>query len=105
MSRPAKPRRRGREPEETADGITHNEKSIMTATKQSYQLPGKLCPLCESTGPLLLDPSDNFTVEADGHLEFPPGEWGLDIDCECAVCGFAARLEDFIIWVEVTGEE
>jgi hypothetical protein len=77
----------------------------MTAPKQIFQLAGKACPRCESTGPFLLDPSAPFTVADDGHLEFPPGEWGLDIDCDCPACGFAARLEDFCEWVEVTGEE
>jgi hypothetical protein len=77
----------------------------MTTTKRTYQLPGKLCPICHSTGPFLLDPSDRFTVAADGHLEFPAGVWGLDYDCGCAACGFAGVLEDFIEWVEVTSEE
>ncbi|RUL88018.1 acylphosphatase [Tautonia sociabilis] len=75
------------------------------STKQTYRLAGKLCPRCHSAGPFLLDPSDDFIVVADGSLEFPPGEWGLDIDCDCAACGFAGRLEDFCEWVEVTGEE
>ena len=77
----------------------------MTTTKRTYQLPGKFCPICHSTDPFLLDPSHRFSVAADGHLEFPPGEWGLDIDCDCPACGFAARLEDFCEWVAVTGEE
>jgi hypothetical protein len=77
----------------------------MTATKRTYQLSGKVCPRCNSMGPLLLDPSDDFSVAGDGSLEFPPGEWGLDIDCDCPACGFAARLEDFCEWVEVTGEK
>jgi hypothetical protein len=77
----------------------------MTTTKQTNQLPGKVCPRCKSTGPFLLDPSDNFTVAADGHLEFPSGEWGLEMDCDCPACGFAARLEDFCEWVEVTSPE
>jgi hypothetical protein len=77
----------------------------MTTNKERYQLAGKRCPECESTGPFLLDPSANFTVAADGHLEFPPEEWGLDIDCDCPACGFAGTLEDFCEWVEVTGEE
>ncbi len=77
----------------------------MTTTKRTYQLSGKVCPRCNSTGPLLLDPSDDFSVAGDGSLEFPPGEWGLDIDCDCPACGFAARLEDFCEWVEVTGEK
>jgi hypothetical protein len=77
----------------------------MTTTKQPYQLLGKVCPRCESTGPFLLDPSDKFTVTADGTLEFPSDEWGLDIDCECPTCGFATRLEEFCEWVEVTGSE
>ena len=74
----------------------------MVTTKQAYQLLGKVCPHCGSTGPFLLDPSDDFTVTADGTLEFLPDEWGLDIDCDCPGCGFAARLGDFCEWVEST---
>ena len=77
----------------------------MTTKRQAYQLPGKVCSNCKSTGPFLLDPSDKFTIAANGHLEFPPDEWGLDIACDCPTCGFAARLEDFCVWVNVTGEE
>jgi hypothetical protein len=77
----------------------------MTTTRRAYQLPGKICPRCRSTGPFLLDPAAKFTVAADGHLEFPPGEWGLDMDCDCPACGFAGTLEDFCQWVEVTGDE
>jgi len=73
-------------------------------TKQAYQLDGKLCPNCQSSGPLLLNPSDDFSVNEDGSLKFPDGVWGLDIGCECSCCGFSARMEDFCIWVEVTGE-
>jgi Zn ribbon nucleic-acid-binding protein len=76
----------------------------MTTTKQSYQLAGRRCPRCESTGPLLLDPSDNFTI-VDEEIRFPPGAWGLDIDCECPACGFAGELGNFVEWSEVTGEE
>jgi hypothetical protein len=74
------------------------------AGKQAYQLPKKFCPNCNSTGPFLLDPSDEFTIVADGHLEFPPDVWGLDYSCDCAACGFAGELGDFIEWVEVTGK-
>jgi hypothetical protein len=77
----------------------------MTTTRRAYQLAGKVCPRCESKGPFLLDPSENFTLGDDGLLEFPGDEWGLDIDCDCPACGFAARLEDFCEWVEVTGDE
>jgi hypothetical protein len=42
----------------------------MTTNKERYQLAGKRCPECQSTGPFLLDPSENFTVADDGHLEF-----------------------------------
>lgn len=73
--------------------------------RQLYRLQGKVCPQCESTGPFLLDPAQNFTVCDDGSLEFPPGEWGLDIDCDCPARGFAAILEDFCVWVELTGDE
>src|SRR2546423_1706617 len=83
----------------------HNRADQMTATKRTYQLSGKVCPRCNSTGPFLLDPSDNFTVDAEGRIEFPRGEWGLDIDCDCPACEFGGRLEDFCEWVEVTGEE
>ena len=76
----------------------------MATLKRSYQLPGKSCPNCNSTGPFLLDPSDEFTIAADGHLEFPPDVWGLDYACDCAACGFTGVLEDFIEWVAVTGE-
>ena len=77
----------------------------MTTTKRAYRLPGKACPRCDSTGPFLLDPTAHFTVAADGTLEFPADEWGLDIDCDCPACGFAARLEDFCDWVEDTEAE
>jgi hypothetical protein len=77
----------------------------MTTSKRAYQLAERKCPWCGSTGPFLLDPSDDFTVSDDGQITFPPGEWGLDIDCDCPACGFAARLGDFCEWVEVTGEE
>lgn len=77
----------------------------MKHNKERYQLAGKRCPECQSTGPFLLDSSENFTVTDEGYLEFPPKEWGLDIDCDCPACGFAGRLEDFCEWVEVTGEE
>ena len=76
----------------------------MTTTKQSYQLAGKRCPKCVSTGPFLLDPSDDFTI-VDDDIRFPLGEWGLDIDCDCPACGFAGRLGDFCEWLELTGEE
>ena len=32
----------------------------MTITKQSYQLPGKVCPFCDGTGPFLLESFDDF---------------------------------------------
>jgi hypothetical protein len=81
--------------EETA---TKSEQSY----KQSYQLPGRRCSWCESTGPFLLDPSEDFSIDQDGEIRFPSGEWGLDIDCDCAACGFAGRLGDFCEWVAVT---
>ena len=77
----------------------------MTTTKQTYQLQEKQCPQCGSTGPFLLDPSDNFTVSDDGQIAVPPGEWSLDLDCDCPSCGFGGYLEDFCERVEVTGEE
>ena len=77
----------------------------MIMQKQAYNVAAKRCPQCESDGPFLLDPSDNFKLGDDGLLEFPPDEWGLDIDCDCPSCGFAGRLEDFCEWIEVTGEE
>jgi hypothetical protein len=77
----------------------------MTTNKRTYRLAGTRCAVCESTGPFLLDPFDDFTVSDDGQITFPPEEWGLDLDCDCPACGFAARLGDFYKWVEVTGEE
>jgi hypothetical protein len=77
----------------------------MTDSRRAYQLAGTRCPECGCTGSFLLDRSDSFTVSGDGEITFPPGEWGLDIDCDCPACGFAARLGDFYEWVEVTGEE
>jgi hypothetical protein len=71
-------------------------------TKQPYQLAGTTCSRCQSEGPFLLDPADDFSVRDDGTLEFPEGVWGLDIDCDCPACGFRGRLEDFFVWVEVT---
>jgi hypothetical protein len=73
--------------------------------KQSYEIPGKHCPECESPGPFLLDPFDKFTVAETGEVRFPPEDWGLDIDCDCPACGLRGRLEDFIEWVEVKDEE
>ena len=75
------------------------------AGKQAYQLPGMFCPNCKSTGPFLLDPSDEFTIAADGRLEFPEDVWGLDYSCDCPACGFAGEFGDFIEWVEVTCKE
>src|SRR5262249_42086273 len=73
--------------------------------KHNYNLAERFCPDCMSTGPFLLDPEDEFTVLNDGSIEFPPGAWGLDIECDCAACGFGGRVEDFCEWVRVTGDE
>lgn len=70
--------------------------------KTLYQLSEYSCLNCNSKGPLLLDPSDPFTVQADGTVTFPEGEWGLDIECKCPACGFGGRLGDFCEWVDVT---
>src|SRR5438445_10475446 len=83
----------------------HNEKSIMTIKKQSYQLPGKVCPYCDGTGPFLLESFDDFTVANDEVPQFPPAHWGVDLYCECAACGFIKRLELFYTWVDLTLEE
>jgi hypothetical protein len=86
-------------------GPRRDEAKGRTVRKKYYDLPRTTCPRCSSTGPFLLDPSANFDITPDGRLEFPPGEWGLDIECDCPACGLAARLEDFCEWFEVTGEE
>jgi hypothetical protein len=75
------------------------------ARMRCYQIEGTRCERCESEGPFLLDPDEEFAVEEDGTIHFPPGEWGLDIDCQCPACGFSARLGDFYEWVEVTGKD
>ncbi len=72
---------------------------------QEYHLDGKRCPRCNNAGPFLLEVTGKVTVRQDGTLDIADGEWGLDIDCDCPKCGFAARLEDFCEWVELTGQK
>ncbi len=77
----------------------------MTIKQQSYQLPGKVCPFCDGTGPFLLESFDDFTVANDEVPQFPPAHWGVDLYCECAACGFIKPLELFYTWVDLTLEE
>lgn len=74
------------------------------ATTQLHRIAGTRCERCGCNEKVLLDPDDRFTVTEDGQITFPPGDWGLDIDCECPACGFAADLGTFYEWVEVTDE-
>jgi hypothetical protein len=75
------------------------------AIPQPYNITGTRCVRCNSEGPFLLDPDDKFAFREDRTICFPPGDWGLDIGCECPACGFAGELGDFYEWVEVVGEE
>jgi hypothetical protein len=70
-----------------------------------YNITGARCGRCKSEGPFLLDPDDTFAVREDGTIDFPEGDWGLDLGCKCPRCGFAGELGDFSEWVEVVGEE
>ena len=42
-------------------------------------------------GHILPNPSGVFTIAEEGAIRFPPGVWGLDIDCECPTRGFTVK--------------
>ena len=90
------PGRTGTRPEEPRDS-----KATM-ATMPHYKINGTRCDRCGNEGPVVLDPDAEFVVKQGGTIDFPEGEWGLDIGCGCPACGFSARLGDFYEWVEVS---